>query len=93
MPPEVQPASVSQDYSKFILSLMPAFVARAMLRSGAGKGIPHLGVSVRATDVRRHRYLRDRGLPHSSRLAVVFLKGDRLTGRADEHTAIAAAAA
>lgn len=92
MPPEVeQPVPDTQDYSKVFFSLMPAFVAKAMLRARADKGIPHLGVSVRATDVRRHRYLRDRGMAHSSRLAGVFIKGDRLTGRADEHLVSAAA--
>lgn len=37
--------------------------------------IPHCGI-VRAVDVRRHRYLRDHGLPHSQTMAAVILRGE-----------------
>lgn len=35
--------------------------------------IPYGGVMVRATDVRRHRYLREHGLPFSSSMAAVHI--------------------
>lgn len=41
--------------------------------------IPHLGVRVSATIVRRHRYLRDHGLPYSTRAAAVTISDDCVT--------------
>lgn len=41
--------------------------------------IPHLGVRVSATIVRRHRYLRDHGLPYSARAAAVTISNDCVT--------------
>lgn len=40
--------------------------------------VPFQGVRVTAVDVRRHRYLQQRGLSHSPSMAKVFLKGDGL---------------
>lgn len=42
-------------------------------QEAARRRIPFLGVFIRATEVRRHRYLRDRGLPHSGNIASVHL--------------------
>jgi hypothetical protein len=53
-----------------------ARVARAMRKRDAAAKIPHLGFRVRAADVRRHRYLRDRGLNHSHTLVKVFISRD-----------------
>jgi hypothetical protein len=41
--------------------------------------IPHLGVRVSSTIVRRHRYLRDHGLPYSERAAAVTIASDCVT--------------
>jgi len=41
--------------------------------------IPNLGVFVSSTIVRRHRYLRDHGLPYSPRAAAVTIASDCVT--------------
>lgn len=42
-------------------------------RTRSGGRIAHQGVCVSVRDVKRHRYLRDRGLDHSERVASVLL--------------------
>lgn len=37
-------------------------------------------VVVRKVDVKRHRYLRDHGLPHSPSMAAVVLPGETVSG-------------
>ena len=45
--------------------------------------IPHLGVMLDATTIRRHRYRRARGLPHSERAASIMLPSDSPMMHAD----------